>query len=254
MLSKLVYKYMMHEKFLPYLERVSLVCLYIGLVWICIVNFIFSRQFFISENAFTLTPGQSLIVSQSGIYNPYIRNLYEKFKNSSSVQENGIHFIQKETRALGLETYVQKFPIYSGDKRQISGQNVYTYIRTKRSSQKDCLLIAYRNGIAHYNITYHMGTPNSNTNKTKVYAEIITAITLMKYLATQNWLSRDVIFLGYDGDFQYGTAVRQFLQEYYYGNNPDFIRGGIIRQAIALEYKNDHFNTYALQFGIFLSV
>ena len=69
----------------------------------------------------------------------------------------------------------------------------------------------------------------------------------MLYLHGRHWLSRDIIFLGYDGNLQYGTAVRHFLREYYFGEDPTFVRAGLIRQGVAIDIKEDGFNTYAVQ-------
>lgn len=148
---------------------------------------------------------------------------------------------------MNLETYTQEYSVYTGNETSVRGVNIYTYLRAKRSSQKDCLLIAYRHGLDQYNMTYHLAVNNANTNKVTRYGEITTVLALMKHMANINWLSRDIIFFGYDGDFQYGTAIRYFLEEYYEGNDPEFIRGGVIRQAMSLEFKNDDFNTYVLQ-------
>ncbi len=262
MLAKVVYKYLFNERIVPYLEILSQFCLFLGLFWLCIVNFVFSRNFFVSENAFVLTPGQSFVVTQNSIYVPFINYTFQelqRFHSDTKLQEDsarrldGLEYVLRKTREMGLETYTQDFPVYTGDSRKVTGRNIYTYVRAKRSSQKDCLLVAYRHGIDQYNISYHLGVSNVNAVKSPRYSEIVTAITMMKYLSTQSWLSRDVIFLGYDGEFQYGTAVRSFLREYYFGSDSQFVRGGIIRQGIAVDFKSDDFNKYALQFGIIIS-
>lgn len=73
----------------------------------------------------------------------------------------------------------------------------------------------------------------------------------MNHLSTTLWLSRDIIFLGYNDEFQYSTGIRHFLKEYYEGNDAKFLKGGIIRQALALEFASDDFNSIALQTGNF---
>jgi hypothetical protein len=178
-----------------------------------------------------------------------LTNLHESpLYNQSALN---IEYIQNTTNKLNFETYIQEFSVYTDSDTNVKGHNVYTYLRSRRSLYRDCLLIAYRNSIDQYNMAYHLAVSNTNVKKTARYGEIVTVITLMHYLKEQDWLSRDIIFLGYDGEFQYGTAVRHFLEEYYYGTDKNFVRAGTIKQAIALEFKTDTFNTYALQFRTF---
>jgi hypothetical protein len=215
------------------------------------VNFIFSREWNIAENAFRSSPfGISFNGNRIQLVNNFLDELRQvKESRGYSSGTSGIEYMKNKTKELNLETYTQEYSVYTGNGTTAKGYNIYSYLRSKRSSQKDCLLIAYRHGLEQYNMTYHLGINNANSNKVTRYGEIATVLILMEYFSTVNWLSRDIIFFGYDGNLQYGTAIRHFLKEYYEGSDPRFIRGGIIRQAMSLEFKSDDFNTYGLQLG-----
>ena len=137
--------------------------------------------------------------------------LHKSTQYQSSTSE--MEYIINKTKNIGVETYIQEFPVYTGSRLVVKGQKVYSYIRAKGTTQKECLLIAYRYGINQYNMAYHLGVSNEYASKTARYIELATVITLMEQLKISNWLSRDVVFLGYNGDYQYGTGVRNFLKE-----------------------------------------
>jgi len=249
----LTHKCIFNSTYVPYLKLLSQVCIYLGLFWLTMVNFMFTTPLDVSKNTFDKIKHNSFPYFKSSNHKTLINsilteliNLHESPLYNQSTMN--IEYLQNITNKLNFETYIQEFPVYTSIDTNVKGHNVYTYLRSKRSLQKDCLLIAYRHSINQYNMAYHLAVSNINAKKTARYAEIATVIALMHYLKEQDWLSRDVIFLGYDGEFQYGTAIRHFLEEYYYGEDEKFVRGGIIRQGIALEFKTDTFNTYALQF------
>ena len=255
MISTILYRKLISSDILPLVAKLSQVCIVVGLLWICFVNFIFSRKWFISENAFRSSQPEIFLTSSDNtnrilLVNSFLDEL-RQVKESEGYDSltSGIEYMRKKTKELNLETYTQEYPIYTGNGTSAKGYNIYTYLRSKRSSQKDCLLIAYRHGLDQYNMTYHLGINNVNINKVTRYGEIATVLTLMEYFSSVNWLSRDIIFFGYDGNLQYGTAIRHFLKEYYEGSDPHFIRGGVIRQAMSLEFKSDDFNMYGLQLG-----
>jgi len=62
-----------------------------------------------------------------------------------------------------------------------------------------------------------------------------------------DWLSKDVIFLGYDGNLQQGKAIREFIKEYHSQSNSIVKYEGIIRAAVIIDFIKDDFNSYALQ-------
>lgn len=255
MLSNLTYRCLFNKAYIPYLRRVSQICLYVGLFWLTMVNFILTCPLYISENAFNTSPHSSLSDFNSTTYKALINSTFTdllrlRLSPSYNDSTSTVQYLTNRTSQLDLETFVQEFPVYTGAGYGAKGRNVYTYLRAKRSSHKDCLLIAYRHSIDQYNMAYHLAVSNVNAKKVARYGELVTVLTLMEHLRSQEWLSRDVIFLGYDGELQYGTAVRHFLKEYHYGSDGEFVRGGVIKQGIALEFKTDTFNTYGLQFRI----
>lgn len=252
MLSKLAYKRLLNRSLVNYLKRLANVCLYVGLFWLSAINFIFSQSLNISENAFKIIGDESQTNFRTDEYKFMIDRTVDELINLRTTSqynytESSIEYILNRTKELNLETHIQEFSVNTGSKYSVKGRNIYTYLRSQRSSQKDCLLIAYRHNFDQFNMAYHLALNNANAKRVTRYGEIATTLTLMKHLVNQNWLSRDIIFLGYDGDFQYGTGVRNFLKEYYCGEDENFVRGGIIRQGIALEFNTDTFNTYGVQ-------
>lgn len=250
MISTALYRKLTNYNFLPLLLRLSQLCLFAGILWLCFINFMFSRSWFISENAFRDTLADFSHAANDSLILNFTHELKEvKESREYNPFTSGMEYMRAKTKEMGLETYVQEYPVYTGNGTKAKGYNIYTYLRARRSSQKDCLLIAYRHGLEQYNMSYHLAINNANINKVTRYGELATVLTLIHSFSNVNWLSRDIIFFGYDGDFQYGTAIRHFLKEYYEGADADFVRGGIIRQAMSLEFKSDDFNTYGLQLG-----
>ena len=252
MIRKAVTNFLFKKENRGILKIIGDICLIIGIIWSLFFLTLCSSGLFISENAFhPQTKIQS--ITRQEIPPSLITKTKSNLLPHSSSESLTISHILSVTSSLHLESHTQEYPIYTGNDTPLTGKNIITILRGSQSEGKECVLIAYKHNMNRFNISHHLGFANLDKKTHVLYGEVTAALSLMKFFSSQNWVSKDIIFLGYDGNFQYGKAVREFLDAYY-ERGYDMPRAGIIRQALAIDILNDQFNKWAIQIGRFLCV
>ncbi|CAK63556.1 unnamed protein product (macronuclear) [Paramecium tetraurelia] len=142
---------------------------------------------------------------------------------------NDIHqLLMEKLSNLGLETFSQE-----------KYKNVIGKLKAPRSPDYECSLISFE---------YNDESPNI---KIRSIAYVLALIKL--YQSDQiNYLSRDIIFVGYHTNYKrYGQGITAFLEEYVNPQRVSFMpRSGTIRSSININL-DDKFDSVALKvFGL----
>jgi hypothetical protein len=249
LIRQVIFKHLHARKHFGKLRVGGILLIIIGIFWLLFILTLKSWRIFTSENS-----ADTRLLSGD----PFRPNISDSAMSSLSNQfserkTSPLSLILELTSNMNLKSYIHTFPVYTGSYKK-NGKNIYTYIRSKRGMGTDCILIAYKYNIERYNISWHsLSAEDGESNKTDHYAEIISIIELMKTLSNTDWLSRDLLFLGYDGTLNYAKGVREFLKDYHSNSNTQqkqhVERAGIIRQAIALDVQDELSNMWAIQIG-----
>jgi len=225
-----------NPKFYKKIEKLGYLVAFLS--WLAIPFIpLFGEKVFISENA--LNPNnprplydQKLVLDHM----KYLQNV------NYTQEESTISYIEQVMLNYNIQPRRQYFQVRLADINEDSyftGVNVYGIYRTKRAETGECNLISFDHNLAHKN----------GTGKLEIAFVLSFLDMLMKHHDKINYMSRDIIFLAYDGRYKYyGKSVNEFLDAYYNDKTLNFERCGTIRQAINIEITDDSFNRVALLF------
>lgn len=170
-------------------------------------------------------------------YREDIKSLDLRYLNAT------IDYIENVFRKFNIEPYRHEFLVrYVTFEHDVKYQGINTFgiYTAKRGDSSECNLITFDNGIGH-----------KQNDKSGIEISFVLSFLemLMKNHDKINYISRDIIFLGYDGRYRsQGKAIKEFLDNYYGSKRIGFPRCGTIRQAINIEIDNDNFNRIALHY------
>ncbi|CAD8171127.1 unnamed protein product [Paramecium pentaurelia] len=153
-----------------------------------------------------------------------VEQYMKEFSNTSDIHQ----LLMQKLSNLGLETfYQQKY------------NNVIAKLKAPRSPDYECNLISFE---------YNDESPNI---KIRSIAYVLSLIKLFQSDQI-NYLSRDLIFVGYHSKYKrYGQGITAFLEEYVNPQEVSFMpRSGTIRSSININL-DDKFDSIALKvFGL----
>ena len=195
--------------------------------------------------------GEPNYISENAIQPDHTHLHFEAAKAYSIMGNlNKLNFLNENSTIQYIEEYFdmynvphqrQYFDVYTGLNPKIQktrGKNLVGIYHSKRTTGGECNLIVFNHDLIRKN-----GNGKS---------EIAVALTFLDVLSQNqtNYVSRDLIFLAYDGKYKsYGKAVREFLKQYYLNNKEsEILRCGSIRQAVNFEVTSDKFDSFVLSY------
>ena len=191
---------------------------------------LYGEKNYINENA--MAPSNHISLFNSSKY-------YEILNQLKNYSGPTLEFIENFYSQRDLTPYYQNFSAVVGSEsgtQRKTGVNLFGILHPPRAQRDECNVIMF-----------------SHKGKEKL-GSIAFSLAFLDLLATNheiNYLSRSIIFLAHDGNYnQHGRAALAFLESYFKGHtlppNSHFPRCGILRQAINIEIDESNFNAVVL--------
>ncbi|EAR83821.3 transmembrane protein, putative (macronuclear) [Tetrahymena thermophila SB210] len=221
-------KILQNKKVLMLIERLSFLVLLAGILYTTYVanDSEYSK---IEENA--LSPSLGRMNTQNPNLLDYFKQISESMANYTE-QKEVLQFLEKFFDENNMEYQVQNFTQKTENGVE-QRQNIAGLYRSKRSNNYECNLISFDINPVHKKIS------------------IPFALAFAKYYENHkvNYLSRDIIFLGYDSrGKKYGYSVEQFIKENL-SENSQIPKCGVIRQALNLDLDSNFQQLYLKTLG-----
>ncbi|KAL4431876.1 hypothetical protein ABPG74_012688 [Tetrahymena malaccensis] len=221
-------KILQNKKFLMLVERLSFLVMLAGILYTTYVanDSEYSK---IEENA--LSPSLNRMNIQNPNLLDYFKQISESMANYTE-QKEVIQFLEKFFDENNMEYQVQNFTQKTENGVE-QRKNIAGLYRSKRSNNYECNLISF------------------DINPVQKKISIPFALAFAKYYENHkvNYLSRDVIFLGYDSrGKKYGYSVEQFIKENL-SENSQIPKCGVIRQALNIDLDSNFQQLYLKTLG-----
>ncbi|KAL4469201.1 hypothetical protein ABPG72_008941 [Tetrahymena utriculariae] len=221
-------KILKNKKVLMLIERLSFLVMLAGVLFTTYVanDSEYSK---IEENA--LSPSLKTMNTQNPNLLDYFKQISESMANYTE-QEDVIQFLEKFFEENNMEYQVQNFTQKTENGVE-QRKNIAGLYRSKRSNNFECSLVSFDINPVHKKIS------------------IPFALAFAKYYENHkiNYLSRDIIFLGYDSrGKKYGYSVEQFIKENL-SENSQIPKCGVIRQALNIDLDSNFQQLYLKTLG-----
>jgi Gaa1-like, GPI transamidase component len=235
MIRNLLGKALKSKKFYKPILRIGYLVAFI--FWITIPLFpMFGDKDGFVEKAITISSNPAYFFNISTVD----RHREELKKLQLGKIESTIDYIRNIFRAFNMEPFTQKFLVKIVTFQQeldYEGFNIHAIYNAKRADSRECNIIAFDHSVVN--------KPDHSV------LEIAFALGYLESLIINhqdlNTISRDLLFLAYDGRYKkQGKAIKDFLDDYYNGRTVGFPRCGVIRQAVSIDIESDSVNKIAL--------
>ncbi|GMH43469.1 hypothetical protein BSKO_11391 [Bryopsis sp. KO-2023] len=149
-----------------------------------------------------------------------------------------VDFVAKALESIGLEVSIQAFNSSSS----IACKNVHGILRSPRGDGKEAMVFVTP-------LDLRKGSWQSDEGGASALA---IGYGLFYHLDTVAWLAKDLIWVVTDGRCGSIESMRVWLEEYHAETDrtptlsQNFVRGGVLQQAVVLEMPNSTFNTWEL--------
>eukprot|EP00002_Diphylleia_rotans_P010862 TRINITY_DN214_c0_g1_i5.p1 TRINITY_DN214_c0_g1~~TRINITY_DN214_c0_g1_i5.p1 ORF type:complete len:506 (-),score=49.53 TRINITY_DN214_c0_g1_i5:709-2226(-) len=216
------------------LSRISNVVYFIGLIVFFALPY-FNHRISTSEHG--LTVGNLNSDFNSMKMKAALRMMDDYHCDNTTALSLPLDWIRQRMESDGMKTHIHTFT-RSG--RHLVGHNIVGKIQAKKSVGIDSIVISF---------PYVSSGEGNITECASSINRVAVAVSLMDHLKDVNWLHKDIIFLGYDGRWEYNEAVDAWLESIFTPGSDysvDSITSSSIIASISLEFTSLDTNRLAL--------